>query len=160
MLLIFWEAKENPVTKEAIGKALSRIPDKLTGCKLSASPAITDYKKRIIRVILVDSARIKHLNKTYRRIDKETDVLSFAELDFIKGVPAGTQSAVFLREEKILGEIYINYDWVKNMKHKIQDKLIQKLFIHGYLHLLGYDHEKDYGEMSQLEKKLNKSCLQ
>ena len=136
MLLIFWDIKEKPATRKAIEKALGETYKKIT---------LTD--KSSAKVIFIGSKKIRTLNRVYRKIDKETDVLSFAELDLDDRFPV-------LREEKTLGEIYINLDWVA--KDKNPTKLASALFLHGYLHLLGYDHEKDQGEMEKLEKKLNR----
>lgn len=151
MLLIFWDIKEKSEVKKAIAKKLSgvetfifspsvkeKIEEEVGKCKYTA------------KVIFTGSKNLKFLNTTYRKIDKITDVLSFAELDLNKKFPA-------LKETKSLGEIYINYDWVKKNKNPM--KLAAKLFIHGYLHLLGYDHEKDRGEMTKVEKKLSSETL-
>jgi len=141
MLLIFWETGKDTGTEKVIEKSLLDALSKVNHYKLPTA----DYKKHIVKVIFTDSKKIRSLNKSYRKIDKETDVLSFAELDLDKKFTA-------LKEEKNLGEIYINYDWIK--KEKTPVEYASKLFIHGYLHLLGYDHEKDHGEMEKLEKKL------
>ena len=129
MLLLFLDIKEKPEVKKKIARKLSELEKK-----------IRKSNKEIARVIFTDAKKIRDLNKFYRKNDKDTDVLSFAELD--------TKNK-FLKEEKTLGEIYINYDWIKNGKREFVE-----LFIHGYLHLIGYDHEKDQGEMKKLEKKL------
>ena len=134
MLLIFWDLKEENRIKKATNKAFDELYEKIT----------SDYDSAV-KVIFTDSEKIRGLNKSYRKIDKETDVLSFAELDLDKKFTT-------LKEKNNLGEIYINYDWVK--KEKTPVEYASELFIHGYLHLLGYDHEKDRGEMEKLEKKL------
>lgn len=141
MIHIFWDVKEKP-----------KIKHKITAKLQEAYTVLENFSQSTAKVIFTDSKKIKQLNRTYRKIDKETDVLSFAELDLEN---VGTEHALFLREEKNLGEIYINYDWVK--KEKDPSKYASTMLIHGYLHLLGYDHEKDKGEMNKLEGELIKT---
>ena len=97
-----------------------------------------------IELILTTDEEIKKLNKLYRNKDKATDVLSFP-LENIPGIP--------------LGSIVISVDTAKKgakeFGHSIEDE-IKLLFIHGLLHLLGYDHEVDNGEMRQKEKEIIK----
>ena len=138
MLQIFWEIREEPEIKKIIVGSLKNIENEL---------AKSFSKNTVARVIFTDSKKIKQINRTYRKINRETDVLSFAELDLSTDFPA-------LKEAGSLGEIYINYNLIEKDKKPLW--LSIKLFIHGYLHLLGYDHEKDRGEMEKLEKKLKK----
>jgi len=95
-----------------------------------------------IELILTTDEEIKKLNKEYRNKDKATDVLSFP-LENIPGMP--------------LGSIIISIDTAKKgaeeFGHSIEDE-IKLLFIHGLLHLLGYDHEVDNGEMREKEKEV------
>ena len=100
--------------------------------------------ERDIELIFTDSDEIQSINKNFRQIDKPTDVLSFP-LDFMPNMP--------------LGSVVINIDFVKNKAqefgHDIEDE-IKLLFIHGLLHLLGYDHEYDNGEMREKEEEIIK----
>lgn len=141
MLLIFWEIKVDNQLRKAVKTAFEKI---------SVNLAAEFRNKSLSKVIFSDGKKMKELNSNYRKKDKETDVLSFAELDFDQIIPA-------LKEEKNLGEIYINVDWV--IKEKNPAGYASKLFIHGYLHLLGYDHETDKGEMESVENKLRKKLL-
>ena len=97
-----------------------------------------------IELILTNDEEIKKLNKQYRNKDIPTDVLSFP-LENLPGVP--------------LGSIVISLDTAKKgaleFGHSIEDE-IKLLFIHGLLHLLGYDHEVDNGEMREKEKEIIK----
>jgi len=100
---------------------------------------------REIELIVTDNAHIQKLNLEYRDKDKPTDVLSFPlETPF-------TEQSLF---DIPLGTVVISADFVrekaKNYSHTEQDEL-KLLFIHGLLHLLGYDHETDEGEMRQKE---------
>lgn len=144
MLQIFWEIKEEAEIKKIIVDSLKNIENKLS---------LSLEKRMTTTVILTSSEKIKQINRTYRKKNKETDVLSFAELD----LASGSRHAEFLQDKNSLGEIYINYNWIEKDKSPL--RLALKLFIHGYLHLLGFDHEKDQGEMEDLEKKIEKEIL-
>ena len=95
-----------------------------------------------IELILTTDEEIKELNKEYRNKDKATDVLSFP----LENIP-----------EMPLGSIVISVDTAKRgaeeFGHSIENE-IKLLFIHGLLHLLGYDHEVDNGEMREKEKEI------
>ena len=97
-----------------------------------------------IELILTTDEEIKKLNKEHRNKNKATDVLSFP-LENIPGMP--------------LGSIVISIDTAKKgaeeFGHSIEDE-IKLLFIHGLLHLLGYDHEIDNGEMREKETEIIK----
>ncbi len=101
---------------------------------------------REIELIVTDNKTIQELNNEYRSKNKSTDVLSF---------PIDTT----FMEETIpampLGSIVISADHVKErsaeLAHTMEDEL-SLLFIHGLLHLLGFDHEVDNGEMRKKEK--------
>ncbi len=101
---------------------------------------------REIELIVTDNKTIQTLNKEYRAKDKATDVLSFPiDSDFMEESMPGIP----------LGSIVISADLVKERSaefgHRIEDEL-SLLFIHGLLHLLGFDHEIDNGEMRNREK--------
>ena len=95
-----------------------------------------------IEFILTDNTEIADINREFRGIDKATDVLSFPS-DPFPGAP--------------LGSIVISVDKVasvaEELRHSEEDE-IALLFIHGMLHLLGFDHEVDNGEMRQKEVEL------
>ena len=93
-----------------------------------------DVHNGVVNIIIVDNKRIREINKEYRKIDKETDVISFALEDddtFIE-LPI-----------RVLGDIYISIDRVKlqakDYGHS-EKREICFLVVHGILHLLGYDH--------------------
>jgi probable rRNA maturation factor len=101
-----------------------------------------------VELIFVNSKDMREFNLNFRQIDKTTDVLSFP-LDFMDGLP--------------LGSLVINIELAKQkaleLKHSLDDE-ISLMFIHGLLHLLGYDHEKDSGQMREKEKELiQQFCL-
>ena len=111
------------------------------------------FKKKNIffTILLSDNKKIKFLNKKFRKKNKSTDILSFP-----------FQTKVQLREKlKIekdiyLGDIIINLNKMKTKKNLRDFKIeFDKLWIHGLVHLFGYDHkkEKEYFEMHKIEKK-------
>lgn len=102
-----------------------------------------DLTSKDIELILTNNPQIQTLNKEHRNIDKATDVLSFPlEFDM---------------ENMPLGSIVISLDFVeekaKEYNHGKEDEL-KLLFIHGLLHLLGFDHEVDNGEQRKKEEEL------
>ncbi|MDD2780526.1 rRNA maturation RNase YbeY [Sulfuricurvum sp.] len=95
-----------------------------------------------IELILTDNTEIAEINQEFRNIDKATDVLSFPN-DPFPGAP--------------LGSIIISVDKVTSVARELghsEDDEIALLFIHGILHLLGFDHEIDNGEMRHKEVEL------
>ncbi|MFP4332128.1 MAG: rRNA maturation RNase YbeY [Campylobacterales bacterium] len=101
-----------------------------------------------VEVVFVDDEEIQALNATHRGKDKPTDVLSFP----LQGVGGFD----------ILGSVVINIDEVirvsKCLGHSELEE-IKILLIHGVLHLQGYDHESDDGEMREKEIELAKRFL-
>lgn len=98
-----------------------------------------------IELIIVKNDEIQELNKEHRKIDKATDVLSFP-LEFdMPNMP--------------LGSIVISLDFVEEKAKEYghtQEEEFSLLFIHGLLHLLGFDHEIDSGEHRTKEEELIK----
>jgi probable rRNA maturation factor len=102
--------------------------------KLLTSLFKTIDEKLSVEIIIVDNLMIQNLNKTYRNIDKATDVLSFPNDD---------------EQIKSLGDIFISiekaYEQALDLNHSF-DREIGFLAVHGYLHLKGYDHHQDSDE--------------
>jgi metalloprotein, YbeY/UPF0054 family len=97
-------------------------------------------------IILVDNDKIKQINKEYRNIDKETDVISFALEDEEWG---------FIPEKRVLGDIYISIDKAKEQAKDYSHSLKRELCflsIHGLLHLLGFDHMNEEDEKIMFAK--------
>ena len=92
-----------------------------------------------LSVTIVDNAYIHEINKTYRHIDRPTDVISFAFLDDNPKRDEMFQSGQMV----VLGEIYISFEKAQEQAtsygHSLEREL-KFLFVHGLLHLLGYDH--------------------
>lgn len=97
-----------------------------------------------IELVLTNNDEMQEINKNTRNIDKTTDVLSFPH------------DNTFL-DTNFLGSLVINMQLAQEkaneLGHSLEDE-VSLLFIHGMLHLLGYDHEVDNGEMRELEIKL------
>ncbi len=102
----------------------------------------SSLSQKDIELLVVDEDSMRAINYEHRGIDSSTDVLSFPLID----VP-------------LLGSIVISAAHLEQksqeLKHSVDDEFAL-LFIHGLLHLLGYDHEVDNGEMRELEKSLIK----
>ena len=98
-----------------------------------------------ISVTIVDNDYIHEINRTYRHKDSPTDVISFAFLDDNPDRDNLFKSGQMV----VLGEIYISIDKAKEQAlsygHSL-DRELKFLFVHGLLHLLGYDHMKEEDE--------------
>ena len=108
-------------------------------------------KKVYFTLLLSNNKNIKILNKKFRQKDNHTDILSF---------PFGHKSKNF--KEVYLGDIIISFNYINKPKNISNDEFRKKtiqLFIHGFLHLLGYDHLKlyDYKKMLNEEQKIFES---
>ena len=107
-------------------------------------------KKVSLTVLLSDDKSIKKLNKKFRNKNKTTDVLSF---------PA--EKKLNIKKNTYLGDIIISYQFMNKPKSLTDldfKKKIIKIFIHGFLHLLGHDHIKlkDFKKMFKEEEKIYK----
>jgi len=111
-----------------------------------------NYKKNIIfcTLLLSNTKVIKKLNSKFRKKNKSTDVLSFPFYN-----KKNLKKKIKNEKEIYLGDIIINLNKIRSKKNIKNFKLeFDKLWIHGLVHLFGYDHkkEKDYRKMSQVEK--------
>lgn len=100
-----------------------------------------------VGLLLSDDARMKELNHRFCGKNRSTDVLSFPASD--EGLPIGVP--------RHLGDIVISSPTARRQASRQRhpaDKEARILLIHGFLHLLGYDHETDDGEMEMLERTL------
>ena len=108
-------------------------------------------KKVTFTLLLSNNKNIKKLNKVFRKKNKSTDILSFPIDKKIK-----------ILKNTYLGDIIISYNYLdkpKSQNLKSFKEKVTKLFIHGFLHLLGFDHKKnkDYSKMLKEENLLFKS---
>lgn len=104
----------------------------------------------IFNVILVDDKYIREINKTYRNVDKETDVISFA-LEDTKDI----KNPVI----RVLGDIYVSVETAKRQAYNYYNTFeeeVRFLVVHGLMHLLGYDHmiKSDEIKMRSLEEEV------
>ena len=93
-------------------------------------------KDTSFNLIIVDNDYIHNLNRDYRGIDRETDVITFALED--------EDSIVVASEDRILGDIYISYEKAVEQSKEYHHSLLRELAflaVHGFYHLLGYDHQ-------------------
>ena len=108
-----------------------------------------NIKDSIMSIIIVDNEYIHKINKEYRGIDRETDVISFA-----------LEEGETINEPiKTLGDIYISIDKVYEQANEYGHSVKRELFFlvtHGFLHLLGYDHmnKEDEEIMFPLQEKI------
>ena len=106
-------------------------------------------KKVVLTVLLSGNKKIKQFNKKFRKKNKPTDILSFP---FKKKVS---------KNMTYLGDIIISYDYMNKTKssniYEFKDK-VAKIFIHGFLHLVGFDHVKmkEFKKMNKEESKIYK----
>jgi probable rRNA maturation factor len=106
-----------------------------------------------LTIALVSDAAMRRLNRTYRRKDYATDVLSFPHAEARRR--GGTRSA------PIVGDIAIATGVARRQARAQGHPLgteIRILALHGLLHLLGYDHEKDQGQMQRAEDRLRRKA--
>jgi probable rRNA maturation factor len=110
-----------------------------------------------VAVRLIDDRQMARLNQTYRNKKGPTDVLSFAVQEWRK--PATLARQTNKARGKFLGDIAIAPKVAgrnaKSLGRTLPDEL-KVLILHGVLHLLGYDHETDRGEMERIEMRLRR----
>ena len=110
-------------------------------------------KKISLTLLLSNNIKIKKLNKSFRNINKSTDILSF---------PFSKKNKI--SKQTYIGDIIISYDFMdkpKTQKLKFFKERLIKTFIHGFLHLLGFDHkkDKDYIKMQKEEVRIYQSVI-
>lgn len=106
----------------------------------AALAAAAPRRKASVSVLLCGDARMRRLNRDYRRVDRPTDVLSFPAAD-----PA------------FLGDVAVDVPYAARQARRrghSADREVQLLLAHGVLHLLGHDHETDDGEMFRLQRRV------
>ncbi len=113
-----------------------------------------------VTVCLVSDAGMARLNQTFRKKKGSTDVLSFPTVARRKPMRLRRRvHAMSSREHEYLGDIAISPRTARRYARKQKRPLaseLRVLILHGVLHLLGYDHETDHGEMDEIEQKLRK----
>ena len=113
-----------------------------------------------LTVAFVRDRVMRELNRQFRGIDRTTDVLSFPAEDAKHG--AGGVNLIDAGGSKHLGDIVISTDMALRQANDAGHSFareVDELVIHGVLHLCGYDHETDRGQMNRLELKLRNRLL-
>ena len=110
-----------------------------------------------ISILLTGTKNMKNLNKKFRKINKDTDVISFAaeEKNFFK-------KNLKLKKKIYLGDIALSYQYIEVITKKQNisfDNYFKKMLVHGVLHLIGHEHDslKKYKKMNLLEQKIIRS---
>ena len=111
---------------------------------LSRAAKATRARSAGVSVLFCADGRMRSLNRRYRGKDRSTDVLAF---------PAGAAG------EACLGDIVISMPYARREARRRDEpaaREVDRLLLHGFLHLMGYDHETDDGEMEALEGRLRR----
>jgi probable rRNA maturation factor len=116
---------------------------------LMAAAALPDCE---LSLSLVSDRAIRALNRSYRGIDSATDVLSFSQIEQASGAPANPNN---VRNDPALtlGDVVISIDTALAQARELRTQpaaRIRRLLIHGFLHLLGYDHERSSAEARKM----------
>jgi probable rRNA maturation factor len=129
-----------PRVRRILGRAAKEA--RAAGADARTAPGAREARE--VSVLFCADTRMRSLNRRYRGKDKTTDVLAF---------PAGDASGGFL------GDIVISVPYAAREARRREDsrsREIDRLLVHGFLHLMGYDHETDEGEMDALEGRLRR----
>ena len=103
-------------------------------------------------ILLTNSLKMKKLNKKFRKLNKSTDVLSFPSFELKK--------LKLIKENKFyIGDLAVSYEIINSRSKKNFSSEFDKVWVHGLLHLIGYDHisDGDYQKMNKIEKRILKS---
>ena len=117
--------------------------------KISKIVKFFNKKDITFTILLTSSLNMKKLNKKFRKINKTTDVLSFPSLS--------SKNLKLIKDKKIyIGDVAASYEIINRRSKKNFLKEFDKVWVHGLLHLIGYDHikNKDYYKMSKIEKRI------
>lgn len=99
-----------------------------------------DIENAVFNIIFIDNKEIRKINREYRNVDRETDVISFALEDNMD---------VVYEDFRLLGDIYISYEKAIEQAELYNHSVKREVFFlatHGILHLLGYDHMEEEDE--------------
>jgi probable rRNA maturation factor len=134
----------SPGAEVGVRSAVAGAPAATRVRRLLADAArATRSSPREVSVLFCGDRRMRSLNRRYRRKDSSTDVLAF---------PAGDGGG-------LLGDIVISVPYAARQARRRREPVpreLDRLLLHGYLHLLGYDHETDDGQMDALEARLRR----
>jgi len=111
---------------------------------LNRALALSGHSAEEVSVLFCGDAAMRRLNRTYRGKDKTTDVLSFPAVPGVNG---------------FLGDLVLSEAEARRQARAAGapiPQVVEKLLLHGLIHLLGYDHETDHGEMDEIERRLRR----
>ena len=118
--------------------------------KISKFVKFFKRKNITFTILLTNSMNMKKLNKKFRNKNKPTDVLSFPFYS--------SNNLKIIKQKKLyIGDVAVSYEIINSRSNKNNFFLeFDKAWVHGFLHLIGYDHikNKDYYKMSKIEKKI------
>ncbi len=137
------EAGTRSSTKLALWS--DRIPTPRTLARFLAEAQATVRLRGEVTVLLTTDRKIRQLNRDFRGKNKATDVLSFPADEFIR------------KQEGIVGDLAVSIDTARKQAAQQDHALtceLKVLMLHGLLHLAGYDHETDSGQMARKERLL------
>ena len=122
-------------------------------CKALPKKYKFSNKNVSLTLLLSNNKNIRKLNKLFRNKNKSTDILSFPSSKKLK-----------ISKQTYLGDIIISFNFMNKPKSQTDKQFKEKIiktFIHGFLHLLGFDHvkNKDYLKMLKEEEKIFKSVI-
>ena len=133
-----WERRPSQPTADALRSIICGTLDRL------------ECPEGEVHVLITGDRRMQSLNREYRNLDRATDVLSFPDGDRL---PTG---------QLLLGQIVISLDAARRQAEQLghsELRELEELALHGTVHLLGYDHEQDDGDMNELELRLRRDLL-
>lgn len=135
-----------PDRQSAAASRAERVPSARTLSRfLNEARAVVRLRGQVT-VLLTSDVEIRRLNRQFRGKNKATDVLSFPALEMVAGVMSD-----------LAGDLAISVETARKQAHEQGHSLtveIKVLMLHGLLHLAGYDHETDHGEMARRERLL------
>ena len=117
--------------------------------KISKIIRLFKNKNITFTILLTNSTSMKKLNKKFRKKNKATDILSFPTFS--------NKNLRFIKKKKIyIGDLAASYEIVNSRSKKKFNTEFDKVWVHGLLHLMGYDHVKneDYYKMNKIEKRI------
>ena len=117
--------------------------------KISKIVKFFKSKNLTFTILLTNSLNMKKLNKKFRKRNKSTDVLSFPAFS--------KKNFMSIKKKKIyIGDLATSYEIINSRSKKKFLTEFDKVWVHGFLHLIGYDHvkNKDYYKMNKIEKRI------
>jgi probable rRNA maturation factor len=133
-----WERRPSQPAAEALRRVVSETLRRL------------DVSESDVHVLVTGDVQMRRLNRGWRDQDLSTDVLSFPDGDLLPS------------RRVLLGQIVVSLDAARRQAGELghtELRELEELVLHGTIHLLGYDHERDQGEMDELELKLLEELL-